>query len=831
MDGQRTPQRSRQLTPSRPAGPRNADDRNGRGMRSSSSRNGRNGGQGFGDRVREFTGRMPLVKHITGRQRARRIDREWKQWEDAGANNGWGAGEALDNSGPGKLGMADAYARPSGARNGSRGSKSGEGGGRSADGARPKLRDRSFSMKVIAVVALMSVIVGFCCTQSTLTVVDAASAALDAKAQATAIEGILKNGNVTDVNHLTEMQTRLTALNSDLVRLQSAMPGPVAGTSAGRNLDETLTMARHLVQAGHYGLDAALILIPHLKGALSDIGKSAGATPTLSASPSATRTASPTATAAPSPTATTPPANTTVPGGVTMEDVSRAREDIAIAGALAQQALAERQNVDDKQLSSLGLGSIVSMLHKMDAVAPKLPTYLGYADKVMQALPDLLGITKPAHFLLFNIDSDELRSTGGFMGNYAVLTVQNGRLIGGVHLNDIYNLDCPQGYNKCPVNVIPDLYSWMNSDPTHFGVRDSNLSPDFPTAAKLILQLYQKESGKTADGVIMITPAIIKDILKMTGKITIPGFSPSIDETNLQEVIHYYHILNRNTVVNGKSTTKALDSVLGGTLLKRVGTLSAAQQSALMKNILQGIGTKDLQLFFDDTRVESVLNALHMDSTVPMPKGEDSLLVTDVNTGATYFSNDLQEKVVDTITFDSKGNAIHDMTITYHLPIVKHLYTPIYIQAGAQITWYTGISRVIVPDGSTALSNTPTVVQCSISTTCDVIDAPEAGRSVWAVRIFNMQTSPDTELIIHVKWTTPNVLKSVNGNQQYTLLLYKQASSHINYDITIKPPRKSQIVQPLPAPLKAATATSGAAQFTINSLTKDTVLTVTFTGS
>lgn len=829
MDGQRTPQRTRQLTPSRPAGNRNADDRNGRGTRSSSAGNGRNRMHNFGDRMREFTGRMPLVRQITGRQRARRIDREWEQWQDAGTDDGWGAGGSQDNGGLGKPGMAEAYARPSGARKSGDNGKSGKGSGSSS--GRTKLRDRNFSMKVIAVVALMSVIVGFCCTQSTLTVVDAASAALDAKAQATAIEGMLKGGNFADVNHLTEMQTRLTALNSDLVRLQSAIPGPVAGTASGRNLSETLTMARHLVQAGHYGLDAALILIPHLKGALTDIGKNAGATPTLSGSPSATRTASPTATTAPSPTATTPPANTTISGGVTMEDVSRAQEDIAIAGALAQQALAERQNIDDKQLSSIGLGSIVSILHKMDKVAPQMPTYLGYADKVMQALPDLLGITKPAHFLLFNIDSDELRSTGGFMGNYAVLTVQNGRLIGGVHLNDIYSLDCPLGFTKCPPNPIPAQDSWMNSDTSHFGMRDSNLSPDFPTSAKLILQMYQKESGKTADGIIMITPTIIKDILKMTGKITVPGFSPSVDETNLQEVIHYYHILNRNTVVNGKSTTKALDSVLGSTLLKRVGSLSAAQQNTLVKSILQGIGTKDLQLYFDDDRIQSVLSALHMDSTVPMPKGEDGLLVTDVNTGATYFSNDLQEKVVDTITFDSKGNAIHDMTITYHLPIVKHLYTPIYTQDGAQITWYTSVSRVIVPEGSTALDNTPTVVQCSFSTTCDVIDAPEAGHVVWATRIFSMQTSPDTELILHMKWTTPNVLKSVDGKQQYKLLLYRQASSHIAYDITIKPPSNSQIVQPLPAPLKTATATSGAAHFTIDSLPKDAVLTVSFAGS
>ena len=138
-----------------------------------------------------------------------------------------------------------------------------------------------------------------------------------------------------------------------------------------------------------------------------------------------------------------------------MADVTRAQQDVVIAGTLAQQALAERQNIDEAQLSKIGLGSIVTILHKIDGFAPKLPTYLGYAHNIMGALPDLLGITKPAHFLLFNVDSDELRSTGGFMGNYAVLTVVNGRLIGGVHLSDTATFDCNGPQINCPPSPDP----------------------------------------------------------------------------------------------------------------------------------------------------------------------------------------------------------------------------------------------------------------------------------------------------------------------------------------------------------------------------------------
>lgn len=798
---------------------------------------------------------MPLVGRATGYRRGqRRVDRDRidREWENASMAGGWDTAEPFNDGlpldrydgPPGGMGNDnddDGYGRPASSQKGGRGKPS-----------RRRLRDRNYSIKVVMVLALMSVIVGFCCTQSTLQVVNVAYAAYDAKAQVNALQALAKGGNVTDTDHLTEMQTRLVRLNEDLYRLQSAIPSPVASTSTGTSLNHTLTMALDLVQAGRYGLDAALILVPHLKGVLSDVG-SASATPTATATGTAAAKPSPTAaaTAGATPTATSTAGNV-ASGGLTMDDVTRIQQDIAYAGVLAQRALTERQYVNDSQLRSIGLGSVVSILQKMDSVAPKLPTYLSYANSISAALPDLLGITKPAHFLLFDMDSDEMRSTGGFLGNYALITVQNGKLIGGVHLNDTFRFDCPGGNDWCASHgpPVPQQYAWMNAFPESFRMRDSNVSPDFPTSAKLVMQKYQQEGGQAVDGVIMITPEIIKDILKVTGPLTITGYPISVNAQNLQDVIHYYHILNRNnfTTVDGNSAKKVFDSLLGSALLHTVGTLSAAQQSALMKEILEGFSTKDVQVYLNDTRVESVLSEMHYDSTIPMPSGMDGIMLSDTNVGATYYSRDMEETVKDTITFDSKGNALHDMTVTYTLPDINHMYTKIYVDNdGNAYSWYSGVMRMIVPAGSTPIDGnylpdgtlTATQIeQCNISTyqpgipPCGILSAPEAGHVVWAGRINNMQVG-DHDITFHMKWMTPNVLKSTDGKMQYNLEIYKQAGTHITYDITIIPPSKQQIAQPLTNPLRTpAKATPGSSvQFTSPSLVKDTLLTVTFVGS
>lgn len=868
MDDQRAPQRTRQLAPSRPASSSEPNEPRMRSPRSSSSyednghppgggtgRRGPHGSRGrntwdnwnnnwreFGDRVREFTGQMPLVGRVTGyRRRPRRIDDERSAWESPGFDESREAPRDVPDRYAGGFdegvredpGVAEPPGYPGDAGESSR-----------SRNKRVPLRQRSFSIRLVMVLALLSVVIGFCFTQGTLYLVDTASAAADARAQVNAIEAIAKSGNVTDTEHLTEIQTRLVALNGDLVRLQGAIPGPIGGTATGKSLDHTLTMALKLVNAGRYGVDAALILVPHLKGALKNVGSS-------SASPTANATASTTATATATPAAP--------PGGLTMEQVTRAQQDIAIASMLVQQGLAERQYVNENTLSSVGLGSVVSILHKMDDLAPKLPKYFDYASRVTAALPDLLGVTKPAHFLLFNMDSDEMRSTGGFMGNYALITVQGGQIIGGVHLSDTFRFDCPGGTSRCAAAgpPIPDQYAWMNAFPDSFRMRDANISPDFPTSAKLVMQKYEEDlkfQGKSTvpiDGVIMITPEIIKDILRVTGSLTVDALDQhvTVSEANLQDVIHYFHIINsgNNTSVNGNSARKLLDAQLGSALLHQVGTLSAGKQAALMKSILAGFSTKDVQVYFNDSRLESLLTELHVDSTIPMPPGKDGLMVTDVDTGATYYSGDLKEKVVDTITFDKNGNAIHDMTITYDFPLVQHKYTPVYQMGnGDPINWYTGVTRVIVPDGSEASPDYTTgtwlateksalqIEQCvtSFTPSCVVFPAPEADHVVWAARINNWIVGSDS-IIFKLKWITPKVLQSAGDKTTYTLQLYKQAGSHIAYDIKIMPPSKSQIAQPLTNPLKTpAQAQAGSsAEFTSPSLTKDTVLTVTFTGS
>ena len=90
----------------------------------------------------------------------------------------------------------------------------------------------------------------------------------------------------------------------------------------------------------------------------------------------------------------------------------------------------------------------------------------------------------------------------------------------------------------------------------NWGVRDSNLSGDFPTTARMTMQLFEAEGGGPVDGDIAFTPALIGHILDVTGPIKVPGYNETITSKNLEDRLHYYQqdysAIAREKQISGK---------------------------------------------------------------------------------------------------------------------------------------------------------------------------------------------------------------------------------------------------------------------------------------
>ena len=204
-----------------------------------------------------------------------------------------------------------------------------------------------------------------------------------------------------------------------------------------------------------------------------------------------------------------------------------------------------RLNIAIANLRSADLSSLPSQLASAQQVAqirgalaiwPGIQSKLATADSWLHVAPALLGLSKPERFLIEIMDRGEMRSTGGFIGSYGVMTISQGK-IQPFTLSDIFALDIPYvkrvGYSSPPA-----AYSWLPFK--GFGLRDSNLSPDFPTSAQLGISMLAKEGGGSVQGVIAMNATTIERVMKIFRPVTVPGYNAQVTYKNLESMIRLY---------------------------------------------------------------------------------------------------------------------------------------------------------------------------------------------------------------------------------------------------------------------------------------------------
>ena len=144
----------------------------------------------------------------------------------------------------------------------------------------------------------------------------------------------------------------------------------------------------------------------------------------------------------------------------------------------------------------------------------------------MEILQSALGANHAMRWLVVAQNPAESRGTGGIVGAYAIITAINGRL--GVEQvgtdNNLHSLNAP------PIDLGPDFNALYGTDPGIW--QNTTLSPDFPSDARIMVALWQKQSGEQVDGVIAVDPFVLAAILKASGPIYPPG-GVAVNSTNV----------------------------------------------------------------------------------------------------------------------------------------------------------------------------------------------------------------------------------------------------------------------------------------------------------
>jgi hypothetical protein len=153
------------------------------------------------------------------------------------------------------------------------------------------------------------------------------------------------------------------------------------------------------------------------------------------------------------------------------------------------------------------------------------------AEALTTALPGFLGADGPRAYFVGLQTSAELRGTGGMVGYWGVLSIADGRLsFGGSEDYDPFDDTGPPARETRTERVRSIGLSSTNPpdvDPAYYarygfaaGARsfpNVNLDPDMPTTAKAMLDLFEHQTGRRLDGVVLLDPVGLEALLGPTG--------------------------------------------------------------------------------------------------------------------------------------------------------------------------------------------------------------------------------------------------------------------------------------------------------------------------
>jgi Protein of unknown function (DUF4012) len=452
----------------------------------------------------------------------------------------------------------------------------------------------------------------------------------------------------------------------------------------------------------------------------------------------------------------------------------------------------------------------------------------------------LLGVGHERRFLVQTMDRGELRPGGGFTGMYGLLTLQNGRMAP-FTLQDVTPLDYAGNGMELGRQAPPEYRSWMKFG--FWGLRDANLSGDFPTTARLAMQVFQEEGGGPVDGNIALTPTVIAHILNVIGPIKVPQYNETITAQNLEDKLHYYQqdfgaiaIERQKTGTSNAATRKAFTSLLGKLLLTRVRQLQVKQLVKVIQNAVKDIQSRDLEIYFANPLAETWLIQHGYSGGMDTFAKQDGFMVVQSNISISKASQYVHTTEQDNVVLDAQGGATHNLTITLDYkqtgPVYGYDtyadYIRVYAPANAQFLGGEGFDSgkplcVIKPPTSgtggktpppKGTNGTPPVDPCAKYATSFPSDArycPDGHYSLglrglgnsWPVDSLSGPTQLTTDLpgramwggltltpkncvsTITIQWYVPNAVKHIPGQSPYSILVQKQGGYIPTVQITI----------------------------------------------
>ncbi|MEY4744229.1 MAG: hypothetical protein RL272_174 [Candidatus Parcubacteria bacterium] len=282
-----------------------------------------------------------------------------------------------------------------------------------------------------------------------------------------------------------------------------------------------------------------------------------------------------------------------------------------------------------------------------------------------ETLPQVLGYPEAKHYLFFFQNNTELRPTGGFLGVYGLATVKDADLASLV-TDDVYALDGPAEAVPRPKPPEP-IRKYVGIDKWY--LRDANWSPDFVVSSALMARLFAEEAAiayKTevppVDGVLAVDPEVAKDVLRLTGPITVDG--KTFTAANVVDELEF--AVEKGFTQEGVPFERR-KGIVGKLVSEVISKLKSMPVSGLLEAV--GVVHRDLQeghilISMRDSGLQTIVLQNDWGGKLKTVRG-DYLSVIDANLASLKSDPAVQRSVAYSVAPQKDGSYAGSVKLTY----------------------------------------------------------------------------------------------------------------------------------------------------------------------
>lgn len=346
-----------------------------------------------------------------------------------------------------------------------------------------------------------------------------------------------------------------------------------------------------------------------------------------------------------------------VEGGAIDLDAVRAAEDplLRVEGALELL----RTSIADARSPWL-VSRLDQELDELDADLDEEEPRLANAITAVRLAPDLLGGDEMRRYLIMFTSPAEARGLGGFVGNYAEVTISNGKISVDDfdRRSDLEAFIAENGAScaACPAEFLDRYgpFGFITGPNGGVGPRAwSNITmpAHFPYVAETAAVLYPQSGGDPIDGVFVMDPYVVAALMKFTGPIDVPELGVTVTAEDAADFIlkDQYLLAFADDEPAGDQNAERIDALetLGREVITRLLTGALPDPPALVRDLAPLVTERRLLFWSEEPVEQEFLGRIGLLGALPdLDPDDGGFSVSVTNAGASKIDTYLEREVV-----------------------------------------------------------------------------------------------------------------------------------------------------------------------------------------